>query len=61
MQIKFNINADSEAVFHPETLRELRAMGDVVALDWLKDVRYETERLYSELHYVVFGSIPEQR
>ena len=54
MQIKFNINADSEAEFHPETLRTLRGMGDVVALDWLKDVIHDSTRLYNELHDVVF-------
>ncbi len=54
MQIKFNITAGSEAKFHPDTLTTLREMGDVVALDWLKDVRHETEKLYNELHDVVF-------
>ncbi len=54
MQIKFNINGDSEAEFHPETLRILYERGDVVALDWLRDVMYVCELLYAEIHCKVF-------
>ena len=56
MQITFRINADSEAVFAPATLKALREMGDIIALDWLLDVICHTQSLYEELHDKVFAS-----
>lgn len=60
MQIKFNITAGSEAKFHPDTLTTLREMGDVVALDWLKDVLCEIDRLMSLPFWIeeISGDIP---
>jgi hypothetical protein len=54
MRIKFLINADSEAVFVPADRQALLEQGDVVALDWVKDMVHETTVLYNELHNIVF-------
>jgi hypothetical protein len=55
MQIRFRINNDSEAVFTENTRRALLEQGDIVALDWVKDMLYETTALYNELHEIVFS------
>lgn len=54
MQIRFRINGDSEAVFTEATRRALLEQGDVVALDWVKDIIGEAKRLYDDLHEIVF-------
>jgi len=55
MKITFRINADSEAELTRKSRDELLAMGDVVALDWVKDMRHELDRFYDELHDIVFS------
>ena len=57
MQITFKINAASEAVMAPASIKALREMGDVVALDWVQDVIREAQNLYEELHDVVFAGV----
>lgn len=55
MKITFRINKDSEAELTKKSRRELLEMGDVVALDWIKDARHELDRFYDELHEIVFA------
>ena len=59
VKITFRINKASEAELTKKSRRELLEMGDVVALDWVKDARHELDRLYNELHDIVF-SWPER-
>jgi hypothetical protein len=56
MQIRFRINNDSEAVLTEKTRRALLQQGDIVALDWVKDMLHETNHIYNELHGIVFSS-----
>lgn len=49
MTLSFRINADSEAVFTAATLRTLREMSPVFALDYLMDIQHEASKLYAEI------------
>jgi hypothetical protein len=55
MRITFCINNDSEAELTKKSRQELLDMGDVVALDWVKDMRHDLDKFYDELHDIVFS------